>query len=80
VLLVVYDIFGVHNVLSFSFVVVVVVFLIEFLNSKKLRFGTTHVIQPKGEHLATIVWLHGLGDVGERYDVLISLSGIVRTD
>ncbi|MCO5562840.1 hypothetical protein L7F22_016475 [Adiantum nelumboides] len=35
-------------------------------SSKKLSFGTTHVIQPKGEHRATVVWLHGLGDVGAR--------------
>ncbi|KAJ8445568.1 hypothetical protein Cgig2_012456 [Carnegiea gigantea] len=28
------------------------------------EFGRTHVIRPKGRHLATIVWLHGLGDNG----------------
>lgn len=31
---------------------------------KKLCFGQTHIIQPKGRHQATVVWLHGLGDVG----------------
>ncbi|MCO5614523.1 hypothetical protein L7F22_068806 [Adiantum nelumboides] len=33
-------------------------------SSRKLLFGRTHVIQPKGEHRATVVWLHGRGDVG----------------
>ncbi|KAI5075530.1 hypothetical protein GOP47_0009606 [Adiantum capillus-veneris] len=33
-------------------------------NSRKLLYERTHVIQPKGEHRATIVWLHGRGDVG----------------
>lgn len=31
-----------------------------------LEFGQTYVVKPKGEHLATIVWLHGLGDNGSR--------------
>ncbi|KAK9741818.1 hypothetical protein RND81_03G130700 [Saponaria officinalis] len=29
-----------------------------------LEFGGTHVVRPKGEHQATIVWLHGMGDKG----------------
>lgn len=36
----------------------------KFQSKRKLRYGTTHVIQPKGEHRASVVWLHGLGDVG----------------
>ncbi|KAL5976969.1 hypothetical protein ACLOJK_021307 [Asimina triloba] len=28
------------------------------------EYGRTHVVKPKGRHLATIVWLHGLGDNG----------------
>lgn len=31
---------------------------------RSFEFGRTHVIRPKGRHLATIVWLHGLGDNG----------------
>ncbi|GJS05744.1 zinc finger, CCHC-type containing protein [Tanacetum coccineum] len=30
------------------------------------KFGPTHVVEPKGKHQATIVWLHGLGDDGLR--------------
>lgn len=29
-------------------------------------FGRTYVVRPKGKHQATIVWLHGLGDNGNR--------------
>lgn len=29
-------------------------------------FGRTYVVRPKGRHQATIVWLHGLGDNGNR--------------
>ncbi|GAB2293610.1 hypothetical protein Dimus_027823 [Dionaea muscipula] len=29
-----------------------------------LEFGRTHVVRPRGRHLATVVWLHGLGDNG----------------
>ncbi|KAL8242970.1 hypothetical protein R6Q59_013272 [Mikania micrantha] len=28
------------------------------------KFGSTYVVEPKGKHQATIVWLHGLGDDG----------------
>ncbi|GAB2228166.1 hypothetical protein Droror1_Dr00009996 [Drosera rotundifolia] len=31
---------------------------------RTLEFGRTHVVRPRGRHLATIVWLHGLGDNG----------------
>ncbi|KNA23291.1 hypothetical protein SOVF_026150 [Spinacia oleracea] len=31
---------------------------------RTFEFGRTHVVRPKGRHLATIVWLHGLGDNG----------------
>ncbi|GMH22203.1 hypothetical protein Nepgr_024046 [Nepenthes gracilis] len=31
---------------------------------RNFEFGRTHVVRPKGRHLATIVWLHGLGDNG----------------
>lgn len=34
---------------------------------KRLEYGRTHVVRPKGAHKATIVWLHGLGDNGARY-------------
>ena len=27
------------------------------------------MVRPKGRHLATIVWLHGLGDNGARYNL-----------
>ncbi|XP_071737229.1 uncharacterized protein [Rutidosis leptorrhynchoides] len=36
-----------------------------------LEFGQTHVVEPKGEHLATIVWLHGLGDNGSSWSQLL---------
>ncbi|GKE39034.1 acyl-protein thioesterase 2-like protein isoform X1, partial [Tanacetum coccineum] len=32
--------------------------------SRSFYFGPTYVVEPKGEHQATIVWLHGLGDDG----------------
>ncbi|KAJ8452784.1 hypothetical protein Cgig2_014547 [Carnegiea gigantea] len=31
---------------------------------RSFEFGRTHVVRPKARHLATIVWLHGLGDDG----------------
>ncbi|XVE71651.1 hypothetical protein DITRI_Ditri10aG0168400 [Diplodiscus trichospermus] len=35
------------------------------------EFGRTHVVRPKGNHLATIVWLHGLGDKGSSWSQLL---------
>lgn len=35
---------------------------------RAFEFGKTHVVRPKGKHQATIVWLHGLGDNGLRYE------------
>ena len=29
------------------------------------------MVRPKGRHLATIVWLHGLGDNGARYVITL---------
>ncbi|URE08034.1 acyl-protein thioesterase [Musa troglodytarum] len=29
--------------------------------TRTFDFGRTHVVRPKGRHLATVVWLHGLG-------------------
>lgn len=33
---------------------------------RAFQFGQTYVVRPKGKHQATIVWLHGLGDNGNR--------------
>ncbi|KAD2393894.1 hypothetical protein E3N88_40871 [Mikania micrantha] len=39
------------------------------------KFGSTYVVEPKGKHQATIVWLHGLGDDGSSWSqVLETLS------
>ncbi|EPS73326.1 hypothetical protein M569_01428, partial [Genlisea aurea] len=35
------------------------------------EFGRTYVVKPKGKHLATIVWLHGLGDNGSSWSQLL---------
>ena len=35
--------------------------------ARSFEYGRTHVVRPKGRHLATIVWIHGLGDTGARY-------------
>jgi hypothetical protein len=35
--------------------------------SRRVEYGRSYVVRPKGRHLATIVWLHGLGDNGARY-------------
>lgn len=29
------------------------------------------MVKPKGKHQATIVWLHGLGDNGSRFDLFL---------
>lgn len=51
---------------------VVAFFLFTIAGSRTTRrafeFGKTHVVRPKGKHQATIVWLHGLGDNGLRYE------------
>ncbi|GMN50062.1 hypothetical protein TIFTF001_019236 [Ficus carica] len=31
---------------------------------RTIEFGRTHVVKPKGQHQATIIWLHGLNDNG----------------
>lgn len=33
---------------------------------RRFKFGSVYVVEPKGKHQATIVWLHGLGDDGSR--------------
>ncbi|KAG6500952.1 hypothetical protein ZIOFF_040814 [Zingiber officinale] len=35
-------------------------------SARAFDFGRTHVVRPKGRHLATVMWLHGLGDNGAR--------------
>ena len=42
------------------------------------EFGRTYVVRPKGQHQATIVWLHGLGDKGSRYIEFCFLDLISR--
>lgn len=32
--------------------------------TRAFEYGRTQVVRPKGRHLATVVWLHGLGDTG----------------
>ncbi|GJU31917.1 acyl-protein thioesterase 2-like protein [Tanacetum coccineum] len=39
--------------------------------SRTHEFGRTYVVKPKGKHLATIVWLHGLGDNGSSWSQLL---------
>ncbi|GJX67210.1 zinc knuckle CX2CX4HX4C containing protein [Tanacetum coccineum] len=39
--------------------------------SRSFYFGPTYVVEPKGEHQATIVWLHGLGDDGSSWSQLL---------
>jgi hypothetical protein len=34
---------------------------------RRVEYGRTYVVRPKGRHQATIVWLHGIGDNGGRY-------------
>ncbi|KAI3754284.1 hypothetical protein L1987_54065 [Smallanthus sonchifolius] len=38
---------------------------------RAFEFGKTYVVKPKGKHLATIVWLHGLGDDGSSWSQLL---------
>lgn len=38
---------------------------------RNLEFGRTYVVRPKGRHLATMVWLHGLGDNGSSASQLV---------
>ncbi|KAK9274372.1 hypothetical protein L1049_019186 [Liquidambar formosana] len=38
---------------------------------RTFEFGRTHVVRPKGQHQATIVWLHGLGDKGSSWSQLL---------
>ncbi|KAJ3694191.1 hypothetical protein LUZ60_009671 [Juncus effusus] len=40
-------------------------------SARPFEFGRTHVVRPKGRHLATIVWLHGLGDNGASWSQLL---------
>ncbi|RLM98349.1 hypothetical protein C2845_PM06G04190 [Panicum miliaceum] len=37
-------------------------------SGRRVDYGRTYVVRPKGRHLATIVWLHGLGDNGARQE------------
>lgn len=41
-------------------------------SGRRVDYGRTYVVRPKGRHQATIVWLHGLGDNGARYCMLLS--------
>ena len=43
-------------------------------SGKRDDYGRTYVVRPKGRHLATIVWLHGLGDNGARYQLIARLT------
>ncbi|CAN1814330.1 Acyl-protein thioesterase 2 [Linum perenne] len=43
--------------------------------SRAVEFGRTHVVRPRGQHQATVVWLHGMGDNGSSWSqVLEALS------
>lgn len=37
------------------------------------------MVKPKGKHQATIVWLHGLGDNGSRYELVHISVTMMRT-
>ncbi|CAL9771128.1 unnamed protein product [Musa acuminata subsp. burmannicoides] len=39
--------------------------------ARTFEYGRTHVVRPKGRHLATVVWLHGLGDHGASWSQLL---------
>ncbi|XP_044349104.1 acyl-protein thioesterase 1 homolog 1 isoform X1 [Triticum aestivum] len=38
---------------------------------RRVEYGRSYVVRPKGRHLATIVWLHGLGDNGASWSQLL---------
>ncbi|XP_028779249.1 acyl-protein thioesterase 1 [Neltuma alba] len=38
---------------------------------RTFEFGRTHVVRPRANHQATIVWLHGLGDNGSSWSQLL---------
>ncbi|KAF0898611.1 hypothetical protein E2562_008194 [Oryza meyeriana var. granulata] len=38
---------------------------------RRVEYGRTYVVRPKGRHQATIVWLHGLGDNGASWSQLL---------
>ncbi|VAH23607.1 unnamed protein product [Triticum turgidum subsp. durum] len=38
---------------------------------RRVEYGRSYVVRPKGRHLATIVWLHGLGDNGHHWSQLL---------
>ncbi|KAI3524506.1 hypothetical protein L1887_03164 [Cichorium endivia] len=38
---------------------------------RAFKFGPTYVVEPKGKHQATIVWLHGLGDDGSSWSHML---------
>ncbi|XP_052184929.1 uncharacterized protein LOC127796683 [Diospyros lotus] len=43
--------------------------------SRTFEFGGTYVVRPRGRHQATLVWLHGLGEMGSSWaQILESLS------
>lgn len=45
-----------------------------FAVRQQYEFGRTYVVKPKEKHLATVVWLHGLGDNGLRYALPVPLT------
>ncbi|TVU20100.1 hypothetical protein EJB05_36293, partial [Eragrostis curvula] len=52
-------------------------------SGRRVDYGRTYVVRPKGRHLATIVWLHGLGDNGARYHltskiIVVCSNGLVH--
>ncbi|CAL9091527.1 unnamed protein product, partial [Musa acuminata var. zebrina] len=45
---------------------------------RHVDYGRTYVAWPKGRHRATVVWLHGLGDNGARYNYLCGKKYFVK--
>ncbi|KAJ4749544.1 alpha/beta-Hydrolases superfamily protein [Rhynchospora pubera] len=39
--------------------------------TRRVEYGRTYVVRPKGRHQATIVWLHGIGDNGSSWSQLL---------